>query len=81
MDRKAKENTMLLLTQEERRMNYHTAQNKRKYLNDVVKNAYAAWHADTDTSHETMINHMRWCRQAEHDRSMHEMFMAGMGWM
>jgi len=72
---------MLSLTQEERRMDYRGARNKREYLNDVVKNAYAAWYADTDTSHETRVNHMRRCRKAEHDRSIHEMFMAGMGWL
>jgi hypothetical protein len=69
------------LTNEERCMDYRGAKNVLEHYNNRVKAAYAAWYADDNAHHENLIDHMRRCKKAEHDRTMHEMFMAAMGWL
>lgn len=72
---------MMTLTEKEKTMSKRDAKLERQRLNAIVSNCYDDFYNDDRELRDKLKTHMDRCRQAEHDRTMHILFMHAMGWI
>lgn len=72
---------MITLTAKEKDMSRRDARMERQRLNTIVSNCYDEFESDDRELRDKLREHMDRCKKAEHDRTMHIMFMHAMGWI